>query len=79
MGKANDIGQEWISVAAILWLSAATPASTQQNETSAGGGLFEKVQSAFAEAYSRHRRRAARCPLSGCKAEVVQAGRDFRF
>ena len=42
-----------ISVAAILLLSAATPASTQQNEQSAGGEPFEKVQQEFAEAYNR--------------------------
>jgi ketosteroid isomerase-like protein len=41
-----------ISVAAILLLSAATPASTQQDEASAGGELFEKVQSEFAQAYN---------------------------
>ena len=42
-----------ISIAAILLLCAATPASTQQDEPSAGGELFEKVQSEFAEAYNR--------------------------
>ena len=42
-----------ISVAAILWLSAATPATSQQDKTSAGGEAFEKVQSDFAEAYNR--------------------------
>ena len=42
-----------ISVAAILWLSAATPAACQQDKTSAGGEAFEKVQSDFAEAYNR--------------------------
>ncbi len=41
-----------IGVAAILLLSAATPASTQQDEP-AGGELFEKMQSEFAEAYNR--------------------------
>jgi ketosteroid isomerase-like protein len=42
-----------ISVAAIMLLGAVTPASTQQNEPGAGGELFEKVQSEFAEAYNR--------------------------
>ena len=42
-----------ISVAAMLLLSAATPASSQQYEASAGGELFERVQSQFAEAYNR--------------------------
>jgi hypothetical protein len=42
-----------ISVAGILFLSAVTPASTQQDEPGAGGELFEKMQSEFAEAYNR--------------------------
>jgi ketosteroid isomerase-like protein len=42
-----------ISVAVTLLLSAVTPASTQQNEQSAGGDLFEKMQRDFAEAYNR--------------------------
>jgi len=42
-----------ICVAAILLLSAASPASTQQDETGAGGELFEKMQSEFAKAYNR--------------------------
>jgi ketosteroid isomerase-like protein len=42
-----------ISVAAVMLLGAVTPASTQENEPDAGGELFEKVQSEFAEAYNR--------------------------
>ena len=42
-----------IGVAAILWLSVATPAASQQDKTSAGGEAYEKVQSDFAEAYNR--------------------------
>jgi ketosteroid isomerase-like protein len=42
-----------ISVAVILWLSAASPASAQQDKASAGGELFDKVQSEFAAAYNR--------------------------
>lgn len=42
-----------ISVTAILWISAATPASAQVDVTSNGGELFEKVQGDFAEAYNR--------------------------
>ena len=42
-----------ISVVAILLLSAATSASTQQAEPSVGGELFEKMQSEFADAYNR--------------------------
>ena len=42
-----------IRVAAILWLSAVIPASSQQDKASAGGEVFEKVQSDFAEAYNR--------------------------
>jgi ketosteroid isomerase-like protein len=42
-----------IRVLAILWLSAATPASSQQNSTNGGGELFEKVPSEFAKAYNR--------------------------
>jgi len=42
-----------IGVVAILLLSAATSASTQQAEPSVGGELFEKMQSEFADAYNR--------------------------
>jgi len=35
------------------WFQAITPASTPQNELGAGGELFEKAQSEFAEAYNR--------------------------
>jgi ketosteroid isomerase-like protein len=42
-----------ISVAAVMLFGAVTPASTQQNEPGAGGELFQKVQSEFAEAYNR--------------------------
>jgi ketosteroid isomerase-like protein len=42
-----------ISVAAIMLFGAVTPASAQQNEPGAGGEVFEKVQSEFAEAYNR--------------------------
>ncbi len=46
-------GRIGISVAAIMFFGVVTPASTQQNEPGAGGELFEKVQSEFAEAYNR--------------------------
>jgi hypothetical protein len=36
-----------------MLLGAVTSASPQQNEPGAGGELFEKVQSVFAEAYNR--------------------------
>jgi ketosteroid isomerase-like protein len=42
-----------VCAANILFLLAATPASPQQIEPSAGGELFEKMQSDFAEAYNR--------------------------
>jgi hypothetical protein len=42
-----------ICTATILSLLAATPASPQQIEPSAGGEIFEKMQSEFAEAYNR--------------------------
>lgn len=42
-----------ISAVAIMLLGISTPASTQQDEPGAGGELFEKVQSEFAEAYNR--------------------------
>jgi ketosteroid isomerase-like protein len=42
-----------ISVAVILWLSAASPASAQKDKASAGGELFDRVQSEFAAAYNR--------------------------
>ena len=47
------MGKISISVAAIMLFGAVTPASTQQNEQGAGGEIFEKVQSEFAEAYNR--------------------------
>jgi hypothetical protein len=46
-------GRIAISVAAIMLFGVVTPASTQQDEPGAGGVLFEKVQSDFAEAYNR--------------------------
>ena len=42
-----------IGVATVMSLCVATPASTQQPEPGAGGELFEKLQSEFAEAYNR--------------------------
>ncbi|MFL6824886.1 MAG: YybH family protein [Bradyrhizobium sp.] len=42
-----------IGVAAIMLFGAVIQASTQQNEPGAGGELFEKMQSEFAEAYNR--------------------------
>jgi ketosteroid isomerase-like protein len=42
-----------ISVAAIMLCGVAAPASTEQNEPGVGGGLFEKMQSEFADAYNR--------------------------
>jgi ketosteroid isomerase-like protein len=42
-----------VCTANILLLLAAAPASSQQIEPSAGGELFEKMQSDFAEAYNR--------------------------
>jgi ketosteroid isomerase-like protein len=41
-----------MSVACIL-LSAVIPASAQQSDPAAGGELFQKVQTEFAEAYNR--------------------------
>jgi ketosteroid isomerase-like protein len=46
-------GRIAISVAAIMLFGVVTPALTQQDEPGAGGALFEKVQSDFAEAYNR--------------------------
>ena len=42
-----------IGIVAIMLLGVVTPASTQQDEPAAGGELFEKMQSAFAEAHNR--------------------------
>jgi ketosteroid isomerase-like protein len=42
-----------MSVAAIMLFAVVTPASTQPVEPSAGGEIFEKMQSEFAEAYNR--------------------------
>jgi ketosteroid isomerase-like protein len=42
-----------MSVAAVMLFGVVTPASTRQDEPGAGGEIFEKVQSEFAEAYNR--------------------------
>ena len=42
-----------ICTATVLLLLAATPALPQQIEPSAGGELFEKMQTEFADAYNR--------------------------
>jgi ketosteroid isomerase-like protein len=42
-----------IGIVAIMLLGVVTPASTQQDEPAAGGELFEKMQSEFAEAHNR--------------------------
>jgi ketosteroid isomerase-like protein len=42
-----------IGVALVVWLAAISPASAQQDKPSAGGELFDKVQSEFAAAYNR--------------------------
>ena len=42
-----------VIVAAIILFGAVISAWGQQNEPSAGGEIFEKVQSEFAQAYNR--------------------------
>jgi len=42
-----------IGVTAVMIFGVVTPASTEQDEPGAGGELFEKVQSEFAQAYNR--------------------------
>jgi ketosteroid isomerase-like protein len=42
-----------IGVAVVLWLSALSSVSAQQDKAGAGGELFDKVQSEFAAAYNR--------------------------
>ena len=42
-----------IGAVATIWLGVLTPALPQQSEPAAGGELFEKMQSDFAEAYNR--------------------------
>jgi ketosteroid isomerase-like protein len=42
-----------MSVAAVMLFAVVTPASTQPVEPGAGGDIFEKMQSEFAEAYNR--------------------------
>lgn len=51
--RANDLKQDCDRRCAITLLGVVTPASTQQDEPAAGVELFEKLQSAFAEAYNR--------------------------
>jgi ketosteroid isomerase-like protein len=42
-----------ICAVTIVWVTAATPATSQEIEPSIGGELSDKVQSDFAEAYNR--------------------------
>ena len=63
-----------VSVAAILWLSAAAPAASQQNKPSAGGDLFEKVQSEFADAYNRKDVEAMAMAFSENAVRVTPSG-----
>ena len=42
-----------MSVAAVMFFAVVTSASTQPVEPGAGGEIFEKMQSEFAEAYNR--------------------------
>jgi ketosteroid isomerase-like protein len=42
-----------MSVATVMLFAVVTPASTQPVEPGAGGEIFEKMQSEFAEAYNR--------------------------
>jgi ketosteroid isomerase-like protein len=64
-----------ISVAAILWLSATTGASSQQQDNaSAGGEAFEKVQSDFALAYNRKDVEAMATAFSEDAIRVTPAG-----
>jgi ketosteroid isomerase-like protein len=51
-----------------------TPASTQQNEQSAGGELFEKVQSEFAQAYNRKDIAAMAAFFSENGVRIIPAG-----
>jgi Txe/YoeB family toxin of Txe-Axe toxin-antitoxin module len=44
-----------MSVSAVILFAVATPASTQTIEPAVGGGIFEKMQSTFAQAYSRRK------------------------
>jgi ketosteroid isomerase-like protein len=63
-----------ISIAAVLLLSVVTPASTQQEEPSAGGELFEKVQAEFAEAYRRKDVPAMAASFSENGVRITPAG-----
>ena len=49
----RSIRKNTICTATVLILLAATPALPQQIEPSAGGELFEKMQTEFADAYNR--------------------------
>jgi ketosteroid isomerase-like protein len=63
-----------IGIAAVLLLSTVTPASTQQDEPSAGGELFEKMQSEFAEAYNRRDVPAMAAFFSENSVRITPAG-----
>jgi len=63
-----------ISVAAVLLFCAVTPASTQPDEPSAGGELFEKMQSEFADAYNRKDVAAMAAFFSANGVRITPAG-----
>src|SRR4051795_11219780 len=63
-----------IWTATILLPLAATPVSPQQIEPSAGGELFEKMQSDFAEAYNRKDVPAMAACFSENAVRVTPAG-----
>jgi ketosteroid isomerase-like protein len=67
-------GRTAISVVALMLFGAVTPASTQQNEPGAGGELFEKMQSEFAEAYYRKDRAAMAGFFSENGVRITPAG-----
>jgi ketosteroid isomerase-like protein len=63
-----------MSVAAVMLFGVVTPASTQQDEQGAGGEIFEKVQSEFAEAYNRKDVRAMAAFFSENGVRITPAG-----
>jgi ketosteroid isomerase-like protein len=60
--------------AAVMLFGAVTPASARQNEPSAGGELFQKVQAEFAEAYNRKDVAAMAAFFSESGVRITPAG-----
>src|SRR5438067_11500774 len=63
-----------MGAAAVILIGVVTPASTQSVEPGAGGEIFEKVRSEFAEAYNRKDIAAMAAFFSESGVRITPAG-----